>query len=432
MNTSKPTLAIIGTGIAGLGAAWYLRDHFDITLYDKNNYPGGHTNTIAVEENGREVPIDTGFMVYNETTYPKLIRLFEELDIRGRPTDMSFGVNNLQSGLEYACTGLNSFFAQRLRFADPRHWSLMREILRFFKAAKLFLMEENDPGVSLAEFLDKQQLSKAFRYNYLLPQTGAIWSTPPDRMLEYPALALLRFLRNHHLLGVGVQLPWLTLKGGSRTYRDRLLQQLPHTLLLNRTVNSVDPLTRNHVVVSDKEGHHQKFNKVIIATHADEALALLDKPTPQQKHLLSAFSYNRNPVTLHSDASVMPRQKRAWASWNFRMEAGKDKRLLSSTHYWMNQLQDVSQNQDYFVSVDYQGDIDPAKLHWQTTYHHPCFTERAIRSQQHLPQLNSEGPIHFCGSYFGYGFHEDALSSGVELADTIKHQLTHSHELAAL
>jgi len=432
MKNNKPTLAIIGTGIAGLGSAWYLRDLFDITLYDKNNYPGGHTNTVCVEEEGREVPIDTGFMVYNEVTYPHLIQLFDELDIQGMPTDMSFGVNNCATGLEYACTGLNSFFAQRRRFADPRHWQLLREILRFFKAATHFLDNENDPGVSLADFLDRNSFSAHFRDHYLLPQTGAIWSTPPDRMLEYPALALLRFLRNHHLLGVGIQLQWLTLKGGSRNYRDRLLSRLPHKLQLNRPVKSVEALSPDQVLVSDQLGQKNQYDRVIIAAHADEALAILGRPSPLQKKLLSAFSYNRNPVALHSDTSVMPRQQRAWASWNFRMAPGQDGRPLSSTHYWMNRLQDVSDKRNYFVSVDYRGDIDPAKLHWQHTYHHPCFTETAIRSQERLPQLNTEGPIHFCGSYFGYGFHEDALRSGVELANTIKNQLPESHELAAL
>ena len=424
-------VAIIGTGIAGMACAWYLRDQFSLTLYEKGSVPGGHTSTISVPEGDRNVPVDTGFMVYNEATYPNLVKLFQELDVKTQETDMSFGVQNRSTGLEYACTGLNSFFAQRGKLANWKHWKLLKDILRFFKEAKQFLANDPRPEITLEEFLKDRGFAAAFINNYLLPMTGAIWSTPPTGMLEYPASSLFRFMENHRLLGVGIQYRWRTVSGGSRTYRDRLLSLSGAELHTSQPVTSVLTAGDKPCVVL-QDGSQVEYDHVILATHADQALSLLAEPTPLQKGLLGAFKYNRNPVILHSDSSVMPNNRRAWASWNFRMEPGADGEAQSSTHYWMNRLQNVSDRRDYFVSVDYDGPLREDSIHWQTVFEHPRFNRQAIEAQRDLPLINASRQLSFCGSYFRYGFHEDALVSSLAVVKSIKERMGISHELLSV
>ena len=426
----RQRVAIIGTGIAGMACARALCAQFDLKVFEKNHYFGGHTNTITVEEDGREVPIDTGFMVYNEETYPNLVKLFDELDVESMETDMSFGVQNRLGNLEYACSGLDTFFAQRRNVIRPSHWKLLREILRFFKEAKYYLENDRDTNLTLRDFLDTRSFDTLFSENYLLPMTAAIWSTPPSLMLEYPAESLFRFLNNHKLLGVGIQLKWRTLKGGSRTYRDKILAPLQNQLHSESNVVSVTQKENGATVVLEN-GIQEDFDYVVIAAHADQALKMLHNPTSEQQRLLGAFPYSKNPVILHSDESVMPKNRRAWASWNFRIERLQDEQLSSSTHYWMNRLQNVSETKNYFVSVDYQGDIDPDKIHWNYIYDHPTFEKEGIAAQEHLPRLNEHGSVLFCGSYFKNGFHEDALASALNAANQLKER-TQSHELLSV
>lgn len=427
----KQTAAIIGTGIAGMACAHYLKDRFDLTIYEKNTYTGGHTNTVDVQEGDKLIPIDTGFMVFNEATYPNLIRLFDELDVESIATKMSFGVQHRVKGLEYACSNLNSFFAQRVNFANPKHWKLLTEILRFFREAKAYMTELHAETNSLKWFLKSRRFNKAFTENYLLPMTAAIWSTPPSLMLEYPALSLFRFLENHKLLGVGIQLKWRTVKGGSRTYRDKIMGPLREHVRSQSPVKTVAEQGRQAQVVL-KSGESATYDHVIVATHADQALALLSNPTPDEEKYLGAFSYTKNPVVLHSDRSVMPAKRNAWASWNFRMEKDENEEIVSSTHYWMNSLQNVSDQKDYFVSVDYTGQIDPSTVHWSMTYEHPVFTAESIVAQKHLPSLNDNGPVYFCGSYYRNGFHEDALVSALDVVKRLKERTDVSHELLSI
>ena len=427
----KQTAAIIGTGIAGMACAHYLKDLYDLTIYEKNNYTWGHTNTVSVSEGNHSIPIDTGFMVFNEATYPNLIRLFEELGVESVETDMSFGVQHRMKGLEYACSNLNTFFAQRVNFANPKHWKLLTEILRFFREAKAYMAAEPTEAVTLKKFLETGRFKKAFMEDYLLPMTAAIWSTPPSLMLEYPALSLFRFLENHRLLGVGIQLKWRTVKGGSSTYRDKIMEPLKGNIHSSSKVMKIRKTGEQASVVLEN-GQCSTFDRVIVATHADQALTLLENPSKEEQTLLGAFSYTRNPVVLHSDNSVMPSKRNAWASWNFRMEKDESENICSSTHYWMNNLQKVSEKRDYFVSVDYAGPIDPAKVHWTYTYEHPQFTMESIRAQQVLPKLNETGPVYFCGSYFRNGFHEDALVSALAVVKQLKERTEVSHELLSL
>ena len=288
----RQRVAIIGTGIAGMACARALCARFDLKVFEKNNYFGGHTNTIFVDEGGRKVPIDTGFMVYNESTYPNLVKLFDELGVESMETDMSFGVQNKSGNLEYACSGLGTFFAQRQNVFRPGHWTLLREILRFFKEAKHYLEQERHPELTLHDFLNSRGFSTEFSENYLLPMTAAIWSTPPSLMLEYPAESLFCFLDNHRLLGVGIQLKWRTLKGGSRTYRDNLLAPLQDRLYAEAPVLAVDQREDGATVVL-KNGVRENFDYVVIAAHADQALAMLGNPTSDQQKWLSAFKYSR-------------------------------------------------------------------------------------------------------------------------------------------
>lgn len=426
-------VAVIGTGIAGMSAAYYLRDRFDVVLYEKNDYIGGHTNTVFVgSREGKSLPIDSGFMVFNDKTYPNLLRLFAELGVGSYDTSMSFSVSNLDSGLEYACSGLNSFFAQRRKALSPRHWGLLAGIKRFFAAAHRFLEQDPDATMTLSQFAGAHGIRPQVMSDFVVPMAAAIWSTPPSGIERYPARALLTFLRNHQLLGIGIQLQWKTVKGGSESYKRKLLARLPRAPQANRGVSRIEQ-GESGVRVIDQRGLSSTFDYVVLATHADQALATLANPTPLQQTLLRPFRYNRNPVALHSDATVMPKAKAAWASWNFQHSRQADGNVKSSTHYWMNNLQRIDDPRPFFVSVDHDGFIDPRKTHWTFEYEHPRFDAEAIRAQSRLPELNREGRVLFCGSYFRYGFHEDALWSALQaVSELVQRKETRRHELMPL
>lgn len=427
----KERIAVIGSGIAGMAAAYYLRHQFDVTLLEKDSYAGGHTNTVNVSEANRSIPIDTGFMVYNESTYPNLVRLFNELGVNGYDTSMSFGVRNSDSNLEYASTGFSGFFAQKRNVASPRHWKLYSEIKRFFKAADKLILREPEAHYRMAEFAKDYSLSQSVMEDFILPMAGAIWSTPPEGILNFPALPLLQFMHNHRMLGIGIQLQWKTVHNGSDQYKKKLLAQLPNKPLLNQSIASVHQEDDN-AYYYDERGRKQNYDYIILATHADQALALLDNPSPEQKSTLSAFKYNRNTAVLHTCDSVMPRSRSAWASWNVLHHLDSTGNSRSSTHYWMNSLQNLETDTDYFVSIDYHGEIDHEKTRFSATYEHPLFDESAIRSQASLPELNTNQRVRFCGSYFRNGFHEDALWSSLMLANELINERGGSSEFLPL
>lgn len=411
------SLAVVGSGIAGMACAYFLRDRYHVTLYEKNNYIGGHTNTVTANEDGRDVPIDTGFMVYNDETYPNLIRFFDHLGVKPMDTSMSFGVNNVADNFEVSFTSLGNFFPKASDWIDLNRYRLLSGLKKLFASAKEYLEAPAAENITLQTFLEKYRIDKLTTDKFLLPMTAAIWSTPHDRMLEYPATILFRFLRNHGMLGFSEQFQWKTLIGGSQQYKKKILEKIGSSA---RPSNPAKQLSRvgNSVRVVDGNGNSQTFDKAIIATHADHALQLLETPTEAERNLLGAFRYNINPVTLHSEENVMPTRKKAWASWNYRYDRNNEQ-MAGSTHYWMNSLQRVSENRNYFVSVDYDGYIDPSKVHWRTTYEHPRFDSAAIAAQPLLPKLNQEGSIYFCGSYFRYGFHEDAFTSALNVVQTL-------------
>ncbi len=407
------TLAVIGTGIAGMGAAYFLRGRYDITFYEKNNYPGGHTNTLTIDERGAPVYIDSAFMVYNEITYPNLVRLFKELEVETKPTDMSFSVQHLPTGLEYCGTGLNGLFGQRKNLLSFKYCSMLFEMNRFNKESLEVLENEDYFHYSVRDYAREKKYSADFLNKFLVPITSAVWSTPADLMLEFPIVTLVRFFKNHGFLGLRGHYQWRTVVEGSQRYREKILRAINGKMLVNNPAYSV--FNRGgKVVVQDIQGNEKVYDKIILACHADEALKILGDATNREKELLSPFKYQLNRACLHIDESVMPKTRRVWSSWNYRMGKG-----YPSTIYWMNNLQHVSKHRNYFISINDDNEIDPTKILWKTDYTHPLFNVEAISAQKQLPELNKNGVRYFCGSYFKYGFHEDALTSGLDAARAI-------------
>lgn len=411
-------VAIIGTGIAGMACAHRLHQQVDLTLFEAEMEPGGHTHTVDVPEGGSTVPMDTGFMVYNETTYPLLTQLFGELGVETMETDMSFGVQYRPHGLEYCGSSLNQIFAQRTNLLNGRYWRMLADIIRFNRLATDMLSDPDILDMTLQDFVKRHHFHKVFLEYYLLPMTSAIWTTPPGEMLNFPAHTLIRFMYNHGLLGINTQHQWRTVKGGSRQYRNRLIAPFRDRIHCGVPVTAVERRD-DGVRVHDASGKSHPFDLVVMATHADISLSLLANPTPLENATLRCFPYSSNLITVHNDTGVMPSHRRAWASWNYRIDTLENGLHQASTHYWMNALQSVSENDQYFVSVNDPGLVDRKKIFREFTFDHPMFSKAAAEAQRDLPKLNEEGNLFFCGSYFRYGFHEDGILSGYAAADRI-------------
>jgi len=414
-------IAIIGTGIAGMSAGYFLRHRYDITFFEKENYAGGHTNTLAVDEDGQPVYIDSAFMVFNHFTYPNLIKFFKVLDIEEKDTNMSFSVQHLPTGLEYCGTGLNGLFAQRRNVFNPAHYRMLLDINRFNKESLEVLDSEEFIAWSIERYIKERGYTEDMLHKYLIPMSSAVWSTPPEMMLEFPIVTLVRFFKNHGFLGLKTQFQWKTLCGGSRQYRDKVMGLFKDKVFLNCW--AVNVLRKDKKVeVQLSNGEKKMFDKVVLASHADQSLALLGDPTIVERSLLSHFKYQKNRTTLHTDESLMPKNRLAWSSWNYRIKETHG-RVIPSTTYYMNKLQQVSKRRDYFVTINNSGDIDPAKILWEKEYEHPLFDVNAIRAQKELPLLNVNGTTYFCGAYFKYGFHEDGFNAGMDVAQNILGEL---------
>jgi predicted NAD/FAD-binding protein len=415
-------LAIVGTGMAGLGCAHFLHRRFDVTLYEQNEYAGGHTHTVDIPEAGRSIPVDTGFMVFNRVTYPLLARLFGSLGVPVKPSPMSFSVRHAGTGLEFCGSSLNRLFAQRRNLLRPRFYRMLLGIDRFNREAAAALDDPEVRGMTLGEYVRRGGYGSDFLDLYLAPMSSAVWSAPPGRMLEFPAATLLRFFHNHGFLGLHTQHPWLTVEGGARTYVQRMSAPWRDRVRLGRRVILVRRGPSGVGVVTD-DGAVETFERIILACHADQALRLIAGPTADELRLLREFRYQPNIATVHTDSSVMPRTRLAWSSWNAEIARDAAGGVSVATHYWMNSLQGVSDRVNYFVSINRPEAVDPAKVLRTIAYEHPLFSLGAVRAQEELPRLNAAArgstETYFAGSYFRYGFHEDALLSAAALSELL-------------
>ncbi len=419
-DTKKPSIAIIGLGISGLGCAHFLKDDADLTLYEANDYIGGHTNTVTVKEGSKDIPIDTGFMVYNEDTYPHLTRLFSQLKVKTKKTCMSFSVNHQPDALEYNGGKMNQIFGQRKNIFSLKFWRMLFKIKSFNTDALEDIENEELHDLTLREYVEHRGYGESFLRWYLVPMASAVWSSPPEKVEEFPAITLLRFWRNHGFLAVEKRKQWRTVCGGAKNYVEKIIQPFADQdrIQINNPVTSI---TRegNGIRVHSKIGA-ELYDKVILATHGDDSLRLLSDPTSTETSILSAFKYQPNTAVMHTDTSVMPVNKPCWASWNYRITNSPDG-LKSSTVYWMNSLQGVSDHQQYFVSIN--PDTEPKNILKTIEYHHPLFDLNAIAAQKKIPTLHQQGleqtNTFFCGAWQRYGFHEDGLLSAVNLCQTI-------------
>jgi len=405
--------AIIGTGIAGMGCAHFLHDTCDLTIYEQNDYVGGHTNTVTVDEDGKPVYIDTGFMVFNFKTYPNLRRLFDEIKAPIKKTDMSFSVQHVPSGLEYSGSSVNHLFAQRRNIFNVKYIRMLNQIGRFNNESVKILDDPKYADYSIGRYIDEFDFGEEMLWKYLVPMSSAVWSTPMEQMLDFPAVTLIRFFLNHGFLGLDTQHQWYTLENGSQAYRELLIKPFKDRISINRKALKVGR-EDGKVTIHASDGSWETFDRIIIAAHGDQALAMLDMPTSLEQRLLSRFKYQLNKAILHTDKAIMPKTKLAWSSWNYRIQM-EDGKLTPSTIYWMNSLQQVSDKKDYFVSINPHNGLDEKKIIMELDYEHPLFDLPAINAQDELQKLNESGPIYFCGSYFKYGFHEDAFASAVQL-----------------
>ncbi|MCW3084207.1 MAG: transhydrogenase subunit alpha [Bacteroidetes bacterium] len=411
-------LAIIGTGIAGMGCGHFLHKKYDLSIFEQDNYVGGHTNTVTVDEDGQPVYMDTGFMVFNFETYPNLHRLFDEIKAPVKKTEMSFSVQHTESGLEYCGSGLNGLFAQRKNIFSPRYIRMLMQITRFNKESVKILDDPKFENYSLKEYIKEFNYGDDMLWKYLIPMSSAVWSTPMDEMLDFPIVTLVRFFKNHGFLGLNTQHQWYTLQDGSQSYRKLLIEPFKDKIQINNGTVSVKR-ENGKAIVTTANGQTHTFDKVIFACHADQALKLIQNPTADEKRLLAPFKYQKNSATVHTDESIMPKTKLTWSSWNYRIE-NREGVQVPTTIYWMNSLQQVSKKKNYFVSINaIPGTVDPKKIIREIDYEHPLFDVSAMMAQNELQILNETGPLYFCGSYFKYGFHEDAFKSAVDLCNNL-------------
>jgi predicted NAD/FAD-binding protein len=402
-------IGIIGTGISGVATAHLLHGHHEITVFEANEGIGGHTNTVEVAVDGRPYSIDTGFIVYNERTYPNFTRLLTCLGVASQPSEMSFSVACERSGLEYASRSLNAIFAQRRNLLRPSFRRMLSEILRFNGEAR-DLLATGDEKQTLGDYLCGAGYSTEFVDRYVIPMGAAIWSASPREFLAFPASSFVRFFDNHGLLDRSDPIPWRVIQGGSRSYVEALVAPFRDRIRTGCPVRAIRRGPRG-VDVATLDGRHERFDRVVIAVHSDEALRLLEDPSDVERLVLGSIGYQPNEAVLHKDASVMPRLRRAWASWNYRVPAEPRDGVFVSYH--MNRLQGLDCNTEFFVTLNGSDRIDPRQVLARFLYSHPVFDARAIEAQKLHHAIDGANRTHFCGAYWGYGFHEDGLRSAL-------------------
>ncbi len=412
-------LAVIGAGISGLTAAWLLAGEHDVTVFEAENYAGGHTHTLDVHAGGRTWPVDTGFIVFNELNYPHFVELLDRLKVASKPSTMCFSVRCESTGLEYRPSNLDTLFAQRRNLLRPGFWRMIRDIFRF-RRESVELLDGDDDALTLGEYLDRRGYSRAFVDKFLVPMGAAIWSAEPKGFRQFPARLFAEFFDNHGFLKVKGQPQWRVVRGGSRTYVREMLRPLGGGVRLSCPVRSVRRVDGS-VEVRLEGQDPQRFDQAIIAAHSDQALAMLDDPSPAERDVLGAIAYQSNDVCLHTDTSLLPRRRKVWASWNYHIPAEPTERVAVT--YDMNILQGLDAPVEFCVTLNRTGAIAADTVRARMTYAHPVYTPSARAAQKRWNEISGVDRIHYAGAYWGYGFHEDGVNSGLAVARALGKEL---------
>ena len=416
-------VAVVGSGIAGLSAAHALNGFAKVTLFEAAPWFGGHAHTVDIELEGVRHGVDTGFLVFNERTYPGLIRLFGELDVATAPSDMSFSVQSPSTGWEWCGSDLGGLFAQRRNLVSPRFWSMLTDILRFNRLANALARHEAELDEPIGDFLDRHRFGTAFRDGYFLPMIGCIWSCPTDQMLRFPVGTMVRFCHNHGLIQLTDRPQWHTVRGGSANYVRRIVAGLADARLATpvRALRRLPPGVGSAGVMLHTDQGAERFDEVVLATHTDQSLALLVDADADERAVLGAIRYQPNRVLLHTDASVLPKRRRAWAAWNYERAADRSREDAAvCLHYLINRLQPLPWRQPVIVSMNPARPLRDDAVLGEWTYAHPVFDHAAVAAQRELPRIQGRSHVWFCGAWTRYGFHEDGLMSGQGVADALK------------
>ena len=411
-------IAIIGTGISGMTAAHLLNQEHDITVYESNNYIGGHSNTIMVEEDGNSIPIDTGFIVLNDWTYPNFEKLLEQLKIETVNSEMSFSAKCENTRFEWSGESIKGLIFNKDNWKAFKSYQIAGDVLRFNRISKR-LIKDGNLELSLGEFLDKYKFSQAFINYYILPMGAAIWSTSLTDIRDYPAKSFLSFFNNHGLLNISHRPQWKTVVGGSKEYVKKLVAPFRSKIKINSPVQMVRRKSGKVIVFTKHERH--TYDHVFFACHSDQALRIIDDATPLEHDTLSNIQYNLNIATLHTDSSLMPSRKEAWSSWNYLVPENSSKNVKVT--YYMNRLQNIKSRQDYFVSLNMNEKIDTSKIIRTIEYTHPFFDKNAINAQKAFPDINGTMNTWYCGAYWRHGFHEDGVWSAIRSLEYFKEYL---------
>ena len=405
-------IAIIGSGISGLTTAYLLHKDHDITVFEANDYIGGHTHTHEISQNNKMWRVDSGFIVYNEKTYPNFIKLLKELKVKVQKTTMGFSVKAPSQNLEYSGGSLNTVFAQRLNLFKPAFLIMLKDILRFNRLAAKELSKV-DETTTILSFLEKHKFSKPFVENYIIPMGAAIWSTAANKTTEMPAAFYIRFFKNHGLLQIFNRPQWYVIKGGSKSYVQKIIEGFQEKILLSKPVIKVERNPSEVKIYCEKEADPLFFDKVVFATHSDQALALLKDPSNDEKSVLEAMPYQKNTAIVHTDVTLMPKIKKTWSSWNYLL-SGDPNRPVTLT-YNMNILQSLDAKPDFLVTLNSLNEINPSKIIKKIDYSHPLFTVNGVHAQKKKNQISGQNNTYYCGAYWGNGFHEDGVNSALDV-----------------
>lgn len=424
--TQSVKIAVVGTGIAGMSAAWLLSQNpaVDLHVFESRDRLGGHSHTVTTREG---VAVDTGFIVYNDWTYPNLIALFDHLDVPVKPSDMSFGLSVTRpngKNLEYAGDNLNTLFAQRKNLVDLGYWRMLADLVRFYRHAPKWLAENDDSAMTLGDYLHQYRFSTQFIHDHLLPMGAAIWSTPDQDMLSFPAVNFIQFCQNHGLLKLSGRPQWRTVDGGSIEYIKRLTKPYADRIRLGCGVESVDTANPDKPTLTycDKNNaqHTEEFDFIVFASHGNQTQKMLDSAATPARDYLKAFGYSQNKTYLHTDTRQMPDNRRVWSSWNYLADrVSSDQNTSVSVTYWMNRLQNLQTAEPLLVTLNPMTQIEPDKIIREQTYEHPIFTPNAMTAQKNIGTVQGIDNLWFCGSYLGYGFHEDALTSALAVTEAL-------------